>query len=189
MRLRCQPHFTPTAVVFLIGSEDRVAFAIEDTVASKLRVDLVARSQSRTGDVIQYIDRITGDSVCPRGAITFTGAIRSNVDHRTAHRQVGVFERTYIRFAAIVTAVIIRQIEIFCIRTRHIVSSIRRDRSGVDAGVAIERNKRHRTAEQGSITFRRMAYVSGRVDENRVCSGIAIGAGEDTLIIFLRRHC
>ena len=122
-----KPHASPTAVVFLIGGEDRVSFAVEDTVTGQFRVYLVAVSKGRTGYIIQHIHRITGDSVRPRGTIAFTGAIRRDIDDRTADRQVGIFQRTYIRLAAIVTAGIIRQIEIFCIRTRHIVSSIRRD--------------------------------------------------------------
>ena len=186
--MRIHPHFTPTAVVFLIGGENRVALTIEDAVASKLRVDLIAFRKSRTGDVIQYIYRITSDGVCPRGTIAFTGAIRRDIDNRTADRQVGIFERTYIRFATIVTAGIIRQIEIFCFRTRDIIGAIRGDRRCVDAGVVIQRNERYLTAVQRSIALYRVTDITRRVDENRVCRGTTVSTREVALVIFLRRH-
>ena len=182
------PYFAPTSIVFLIGGEDRVSFAVEDTVASKLRVDLVAVRQGGTGDVIQYIDRITGDGVGPRRTIAFTGAIRRDIDDRTADRQVGIFERTYIRFATVVTAGIIRHIEIFCFRTRYIIGAVCRDRSGVDAGVVIQRNERYLTAVQRSVALYRVTDITRRVDENRVCRGTTVSTREDTLVIFLRRH-
>ena len=188
-RMRIHPYFTPTAVVFLISGEDRVAFAIKNAVASKLRVNLVSVRQSRTGDVIQYIYRITGDGVCPRGTIAFTGAFRRDIDDRTADRQVGIFERTYIRFATVVTAGIIRQVEIFCFRTRHIVRSVGRNGCCVNTWVVIQRNERYLTSVQRSVALHRVTDITRRVDENRIRRSTTVGTREVTLVVFLRRHC
>ena len=182
------PYSSPAAVVFGIGGEDRVAFAIQYAVTRSFRVNLVAVRQGRTGDVIQYIHGVTGDGVRPRRTIAFAGAIRRDVDYRTADRQVGIFERTYIRFATVVTAGIIRHIEIFCFRTRYIIGAVCRDRSGVDAGVVIQRNERYLTAVQRSVALCRVTDITRRVDENRVCRGTTVSTREDTLVIFLRRH-
>ena len=173
------------ATITIIGRQHRFTGRFINHPGIGSRVNRVAL---RGRSAVEPVHGITGDSVGPRGTIAFAGAFRRDIDDRTADRQVGIFQRTYIRFATVITAGIIRQVEIFRFRTRHIIGAIRGDRRGVDARVVIQRNERYLTAVQRSVALYRVTDIARRVDENRIGGGITVCTREVALVIFLRRH-
>ena len=176
-----KPRSTPTAVVFGIGGEDRVAFAIKQTITCSLGVNPVAFCQTRTHDAVDHIYRVSGNGVAPTRAVAFAGTFGGHIDYSTGCRQIGVLQRTYIRCAAAGADYIIGAVVVLLIRIAVLIARI-------DAGVGCYRHITYLTAIQRFITRSGSAHITRRIDEARVVDVVYIGSRQNSLVILLGRR-